>query len=174
VPVCERAGRELVGRSAGFDRKCDFDVRPGRPICAASDRARRVGCQWAGPLGSRERSGTADRWVVKKPGLLVRCRSVRELGEKWWAGLLGSTSASDLGGRSVLGPTERELGVGWESERRRRSLARASDSDFWPVGRSAGFEGLRERASGVGVGVGFSVGGEGHGGEGRFGKWRKF
>jgi hypothetical protein len=165
-----------VGRSAGFDRECDVGVRPGRPVCAGSDRARWVGRRWADPLGSRERSGTADRWVIEKPGLLVWCRSVRELGEKWWAGLLGSTLASDLGSRSVLGPTERELGVGWESERRRRSLARASDSDFWLVGRSAGFEGLRERASdiGIGVGVGFPVGGGGHGGEGRFGKWRKF
>jgi hypothetical protein len=53
-----------------------------------------------------------------------------------------------------------------EGERVASALAKASDSDFRPMGRSAGFEGLRERASGVGVGVGDPVGGGGHGGEG--------
>jgi hypothetical protein len=90
-PVCERAGsqsgRRSVGRSAG------------------SDRARRVG-----------RRETRSIWATSE----IRCRSVRELGvdlgADQWAGLLGSTaratSASDLGSQSVLGPTERELGVG--------------------------------------------------------------
>jgi hypothetical protein len=176
--VCERDGSAGVGR------------RETRSIWATSEiqyrSVRELGQKWwAGLLGSTELGG----WVVSGPVLWVRekdlgrpiggssrnlvcfrCRSVRELGEKWWAGLLGSTSASDLGGRSVLGPTKRELAVGWESELCRRSLAMASD--LRPVGRSAGFEGLRERASGIGVG--FPVGGGGHGGEGRFGKWGKF
>lgn len=83
-----------------------------------------------------------------------RSWSVRELGPRRvgrretrsiWAtseiraGLLGSTaraaSASDLGGRSVLGPTERKLGVG-----------------------STSFERLRGRVSGVGVGKGVGFG----------------
>jgi hypothetical protein len=58
-------------------------------------------------VGRRE---TQSIWATSE----IRCRSVRELGENWWASLLGSTesatSASDLSGRSVLGPTE--LG-GW-------------------------------------------------------------
>jgi len=44
-----------VGRSVGFNRECDVGVRPGRPVCAGSDRARRVGHQWAGLLGERKR-----------------------------------------------------------------------------------------------------------------------
>jgi hypothetical protein len=54
----------------------------------------------------------------------------------------------EMVGWSVLGPTERKLGVEWESERRRRSLARASDSD---LGRWAGLlvsrDSERERAA---------------------------
>jgi len=73
------------GRSAGFNKERDVGVRPGRPV-GGSDRARQVGRRWAGLLGSRERAGTAGRWVVEKPGLLVWCRSVRELGEKWFWG----------------------------------------------------------------------------------------
>jgi hypothetical protein len=66
-------------------------------------------CERAGSarVGRRE---TRSIWATPE----IRCRSVRELGENWWAGLLGSTesatSTSDLGGRSVLRPTE--LG-GW-------------------------------------------------------------
>jgi len=92
-------------------------------------------------LGQRRvgRRETRSIWATSE----IWCRSVRELGVDLgadrWAGLLGSTaratSASDLGGRSVLGPTERELGVG-----------------------STGFERLRGRASGVGVGKGVEYG----------------
>jgi len=60
-----------VGRSVGFNREWDVGVTPGRPVCSGSDRARRVGRRWTGLLGERE------SWVVEKPDLLVRCRSVR-------------------------------------------------------------------------------------------------
>jgi hypothetical protein len=54
VSVCERAGREMVGQSAGFD----VGVRPGRPVCAGSDRER-AGCR----MGERAASAFVGKGV---------------------------------------------------------------------------------------------------------------
>jgi hypothetical protein len=105
----ERERESWDGRSTGFDRERDVGVRPGRPVCAGFDRARRVGRRWADLLGrsagfERESRdglsvGRRETWsagpvpVCERAGremvlggngfgLLVRCRSVRELGKK--------------------------------------------------------------------------------------------
>jgi hypothetical protein len=58
---------DLGGRSVGPTELGGWVV--GGPVC------------WV-----RQRAGTAGQWFVEKPGLLDRCRSVRELGEKWFGG----------------------------------------------------------------------------------------
>jgi hypothetical protein len=103
----------MVGRFAGFDR------------------ARRVGRQWAGPLGSRERSGTADRWVVEKPGLL-------------------QVSVCERAGREMVGRSAGfDVGV-----RPGRPVCAGSDEE-----RAGCRMGERAVSAFVGNGVGFTAGG---------------
>lgn len=107
-----------------------------------------------------------------------------DLGADRWAGLLGSTaratSASDLGGRSVLGPTERELGVrstGFERLQGRASSVGVSKGVGFgfPAGLLVLMDSERERAASVSARASdfWSVG-EGTVERGRFGKWEKF